>query len=505
MTLLIPLLIGAVLGGLLGMCAGWLARGRGEPVEKIVTREVVVEKIVERASDDVLHKRDQATEILSQLQLLTSGVTARIDEHSKTVGDINNELTAAGQGEASTVVSAIRRLVDSNRTMQSQLHDAKSQLEHQANLLEVQQEEARTDPLTKLGNRRAFDDELSQRWAKCAEDGSQLALMMIDVDHFKKCNDTYGHLAGDDVLRMVGRVLTEGAKEQAGVFPARYGGEEFALLISGHTLEAAAEIGNRIRQRIEATPVTVDGQTLTVTASAGVAGRGNEDSTLPLVARADEALYAAKRSGRNCTCFHQDGTIHKLLAARVGERPNSTGPAHVIDLDSNSAMEKAINRRIAEWRRGGQKLSLIVGRIDNLAAMEAQGIRWRDRAMLQTGEYLKQTLREMDQVALLSGEIFGMLLPTALLADAVRIAERMRSGIQEGVLTEMLGPQATISFGVAEISADDDGEALILRARRAMEAARRRGGNAVYVNDGVYSTAAQDVLDIAADAAVSAS
>jgi diguanylate cyclase (GGDEF)-like protein len=193
---------------------------------------------------------------------------------------------------------------------------------------------------------------------------------------------------------------------------------------------------------------------------------------------------------------HEGKTIRKFVEPAVEEKPAVRNSPHTVDLDSSDALVKAIGRRIAEWRRGGVKLSLVTARIDNLAALDAQGIRGRDRAMLHAGEYLKQELREMDQMALVAGEIFGMLLPTAALPDASRIAERMRSGVEQGALLEQLGGEVTISCGVAEVMADDDGETLVLRARRALEAARRRGGNAVYVNDGVYSKPAQDVLDL---------
>src|SRR6187401_3371143 len=102
MMVLLPLLIGAIAGGLLGLCAGWLARGREEVVvEKVVTQ--TVEKIVQRTADDAAQRRDQASEILSQLQHLTTGVSAKIDAHTRTVGDINEELTGALPGEAGIV------------------------------------------------------------------------------------------------------------------------------------------------------------------------------------------------------------------------------------------------------------------------------------------------------------------------------------------------------------------------------------------------------------------
>lgn len=343
MMLLLPLLIGAIAGGLLGLCAGWLARGRDEVVvENVVTQ--TVEKFVERTSD-AAQSRDQASEIASQLHRLTSGVSARIYAHSRTVHDINDELASASPEGASVVVAAIKRLVDSNTIMQSQLQEAQAQLKEQANLLEAQHAEARTDPLTHLKNRRAFDDELARRLAQ--PDHGPLSLMMLDVDHFKECNDSYGHLAGDEVLRMVGQILRERAAELPGLFAARYGGEEFALLFSEQTLDEALTLGDQLRRKIELSPVTCERQHITVTASAGIALWQPGEAGSSFISRADEALYAAKRSGRNCSCVYEQGAIRKHAVPPTVAR-SRTPPAELLSITSEShpALLQAINRGI---------------------------------------------------------------------------------------------------------------------------------------------------------------
>jgi diguanylate cyclase len=496
MTVLLPLLIGAIAGGLLGLCAGWLARGREEViVEKVVTQ--TAEKIVPPTADDAAGRRDQASEILAQLQRLTSGVSARIDAHARTVGDISDDLTGA-PAEADVVVAAIQRLVESNTTMQSQLQVAQLQLAEQAHLLEARQEEAHTDPLTWLRNRRAFDRELARRIEQCAAQRSALSLMMLDVDHFKKCNDTYGHPAGDEVLRMVGRLLADGVERIPGAFAARYGGEEFALLFSGNSLAAAAQLGEEIRRKIEQAKVDFDGRQLQITASGGAAHWQPGESAASFIARADEALYAAKELGRNCSCLHDRGSTRKLSIAASPGLDVAAPSATAMIQGNDELLSKAIHRRIAQWRRGGVKLSLIVGRLDNLEDIDVHDIARRDRALRQMREFLQQMLREMDEMAPLAGELFGILLPAAPLAEAVRIAERMRCAVLDGALGPHSAGCASLSIGVAEVMEEDDANSLLLRARRAMEAARRRSGNAVYFNDGVYSTSAQDVLDTAA-------
>jgi diguanylate cyclase (GGDEF)-like protein/PAS domain S-box-containing protein len=156
-------------------------------------------------------------------------------------------------------------------------------------------EQSITDALTGLHNRRHLDEVLAvefKRWQRYAQ---PLSVMMLDVDHFKKFNDTHGHECGDRVLASIGRVLRSAA--DAGVVPCRYGGEELVLVMSGMMQEKAAELAEGLRQRIAA--LTIDG--LQVTVSIGVAGCPGHDvgSGEALLRLADDALYAAKSGGRD--------------------------------------------------------------------------------------------------------------------------------------------------------------------------------------------------------------
>jgi diguanylate cyclase (GGDEF)-like protein len=158
---------------------------------------------------------------------------------------------------------------------------------------------ARTDALTELPNRRALEDNLKRCVARSARDGTWLGIVAIDIDHFKKLNDTHGHAAGDAVLAAVGKVLP--AKCREGDVPARYGGEEFTLVLPGTDPPGCAVVAERVRRAIEALEITFEGRTLRATISVGVAAaRG--PATQPysaLMSRADAALYRAKHSGRN--------------------------------------------------------------------------------------------------------------------------------------------------------------------------------------------------------------
>ena len=150
-----------------------------------------------------------------------------------------------------------------------------------------------TDGLTRVANRRRFDEILREELRNAAASGTPLALALIDIDHFKRLNDTYGHLIGDDVLRHVAATVRESIGDPYVV--ARYGGEEFALIMPGADAAAAVATADRIRLNIAAMSTVTE-----VTASLGVALHGPHTSDAQtLIAAADSALYQSKRGGRN--------------------------------------------------------------------------------------------------------------------------------------------------------------------------------------------------------------
>ena len=170
---------------------------------------------------------------------------------------------------------------------------------------------ARLDSLSGLSNRRGFDAKLDEEWSASAKSRDPLALMMIDVDHFKAVNDRYGHVAGDMCLRTVADALACSVREATLV--ARYGGEEFALLFAATTLDRALDIAERLRATVEQLSLTHQAAPLgRVTVSIGVAAlcARMDQSAAVLIEAADAALYGAKRRGRNTVVGH--GTIAPL-------------------------------------------------------------------------------------------------------------------------------------------------------------------------------------------------
>ncbi len=182
----------------------------------------------------------------------------------------------------------------------ARLRVAERFLKAQHNLIRL----ATIDPLSGLYNRRAFFEEAAR--AAFVADSSRVpcAFVMLDIDHFKRINDAFGHDAGDDVIKGVAQIL-----RQQHARTGRIGGEEFALFLVDCDAEAACVMAERLRSVLAATPIATEARTVSITASLGIAaGRGRLDP-FDLYKRADEALYASKSGGRNCVSLYEPKAI----------------------------------------------------------------------------------------------------------------------------------------------------------------------------------------------------
>ena len=158
---------------------------------------------------------------------------------------------------------------------------------------------AATDPLTGLQNRRTLDERLTASLRNCRELGLPLSLAMIDIDHFKRVNDTYGHPCGDEVLKGVAEIIKSYVRRDSD-FAVRYGGEEILLCLPGVSLNDCRLVCARIHTQIEQTAFACEGHTIKVAVSMGVAALDDKTATPDaLIALADERLYTAKTTGRN--------------------------------------------------------------------------------------------------------------------------------------------------------------------------------------------------------------
>ena len=184
-------------------------------------------------------------------------------------------------------------LVDQVEALRRRYQESVSQL---ASLTGRLRELARIDSLTGVLNRRAFLDHADGEWVRHRRHKHALSCAMIDVDGFKRINDTYGHAAGDALLQHIGTLLR--ATLRASDLPARLGGDEFVALMPETNLEGALALGERLLSRLAASPLTALAQDITATLSVGVASADGVDSLEALMAKADAALYRSKNEGR---------------------------------------------------------------------------------------------------------------------------------------------------------------------------------------------------------------
>jgi diguanylate cyclase (GGDEF)-like protein len=229
--------------------------------------------------------------VISPIRMLTSAAS-RLGAGDLSARSLQNRLPYA-----------FTPLVQAFDAMATRLAERERELLHLNSQLSL---EASVDALSGLANRRAFDSRLTLEWRKAEHEHGKLALAMIDIDHFKTYNDTYGHLDGDACLTRVGEVLKQVASDVKG-FGARYGGEEFSLMLPGADAMRMAEVGEMIRAGIEALDLPHAGTPLgRVTVSVGIAAVTPVpgENPLDLVEAADAGLYMAKRRGRNVVVEH---------------------------------------------------------------------------------------------------------------------------------------------------------------------------------------------------------
>ena len=212
--------------------------------------------------------------------------------------EVNSGFILNSNGQPTKMVFIVRDITE-RKLAEQQIQELFQQLEIEKNTAHFN---SITDSLTRLANRRYFDEALKTEFYRLKRTGSTLSLIMLDVDHFKKFNDTYGHLAGDDCLRQIGTTL----KRIVGRVPdivARYGGEEFVVILPETENVGAETLAERIRNAVEALAIAHSASDISnyVTVSLGVVTADTSRLASPerIVALADEALYSAKKSGRN--------------------------------------------------------------------------------------------------------------------------------------------------------------------------------------------------------------
>lgn len=253
---------------------------------------------IDKVGARVVGEIDDVLKLIADALGMSASYGASLDGASQKLISVDN------REELKTIVESLakatREMRASNRALEERLALSKNEIGHLQHSLEAIRAESLTDPLTGLGNRKYFDRSIETAVASAHESGQPLSLLLFDIDHFKSFNDSYGHLTGDQVLRLVGISLKQNIKGQD--ITARYGGEEFAVLLPSTGLRQALTVADHIRRAVMSKELKKKstGEILgRVTISVGVSLLKPSDDPDSLIERADACLYSAKRNGRN--------------------------------------------------------------------------------------------------------------------------------------------------------------------------------------------------------------
>ena len=242
---------------------------------------------------------------IGQVMAMIDAAAGTAMNYSENLADMSQKISGAKDREGlrtivESLVQTTNEMQQTNNSLEQKLSASKQEINQLQENLEVVRTESLTDPMTGLANRKFFDDSLASAITDATARGEPLSLLMVDIDHFKTFNDTYGHLTGDQVLRLVASSLKQNVKGQD--VAARYGGEEFAVVLPSTLLRSALTVADHIRRAAMSKELMKrsTGQHLgRITVSVGVATLHKGETAQALIERADACLYAAKRNGRN--------------------------------------------------------------------------------------------------------------------------------------------------------------------------------------------------------------
>lgn len=278
----------------------------GEPMTETVSEELAAAYLAKaRLNEQIRDAGDQLSKELAAVSLAIRDAQKSNENYGQTLAGASKGLSDAKDASqikamVDSLSTATRRVQKENKSLEKRLADSTSEVQRLREHLEQVRRDATTDGLTNLANRKAFDDEFARACAEADENGTPLTVAVLDIDHFKNFNDTWGHQTGDQVIRYVASVI--GRLGCTPRFSARYGGEEFAMIFPGEDATVVEHCLEEIREEVASRMLkrrSTNEDLGTVTISSGLATRHEGESGICVMERADAALYASKRSGRN--------------------------------------------------------------------------------------------------------------------------------------------------------------------------------------------------------------
>ena len=269
--------------------------------EKLYNEFLKAQDVNERISSVSERMSNRITAVHDAIDTAMATANAYSGTLQSASGDLENELSpTAIKAMALNLLKETRRMQDTNRKLEQKLEASRDDIAGLQRDLDEVRRESMLDPLTKIFNRKCFDEGLLRSIAEANESGEPLSLLLVDIDHFKRFNDTYGHQTGDQVLRLVAMTLKSNIKGKD--LAARYGGEEFVAILPSTDLDGAIIVADNIRKAIQAKELlkrSTNEKLGRITASFGVAIFRKNESPSVFIERADRCLYAAKHAGRN--------------------------------------------------------------------------------------------------------------------------------------------------------------------------------------------------------------
>ncbi|MEP7030750.1 MAG: GGDEF domain-containing protein [Pseudolabrys sp.] len=268
-----------------------------------------------RLTDKIDNVGNQVMGEIEQVMAMIDAAAGSASSYTHSLADMTEKLDSSKDRDGvrsivESLVQTTKEMEASNQQLEARLNASKQEIDELQVNLEAVRTESLTDPLTQLANRKFFDNTLAQAIADARDKNEPLSLLMTDIDHFKNFNDSFGHLTGDQVLRLVAISVKQNVKGQDTA--ARYGGEEFAIVLPNTVLRSAITVADHIRRAVMTKELMKrsTGEHLgRVTISIGVATWHKNDTMQTLIERSDTCLYAAKRHGRNRVMSETDPEV----------------------------------------------------------------------------------------------------------------------------------------------------------------------------------------------------
>jgi diguanylate cyclase (GGDEF)-like protein len=432
------------------------------------------------------------------------------------VQDISSDIQDKGDPSLASVNGAVTQILDATEDIQRRVATTEKRIAHEAGTVKMQAILSHTDLLTSLPNRRAFEAEL-ERAATRPKNRALCTVVFVDLDKFARVNTEYGHEGGDVVLRQAAGIIK--AMLRGKDLVARYGGDSFALLLNETTLHDALPMAERIRKLLEKKEFSQGSCPLHITASLGIAQLNQQEMVEADLTRVEAALDKARNGGGNI-CYRHDGqscfpVSSAFHAAEKEVRPESISlasiwrdstnpqPATTSDatsqpaatpkgeeepvLSGRSLFASNLNRRLAEWKRGGNAVSVAVMQVDQMLELVSRfGEQGEDFLRQVMGRLLEAATRDMDERCEFEDGLFAVLLPGTDEANALAVVDRLRTQIRQCKVR--MGNDLwdlTASIGLAHCTVASRVMDIMRSAEAAMQEAARLGGDAIRIGQPV--------------------